>query len=173
MILNIGAGKQRIPGHYCIDAQEHPKARRPLDLRFTFEFDGARLRHWLPLDNCTADEIHNYHFIEHFYEWEAPALVGEFFRLLKPGGRLVVECPDIMKCAKNLLNGATDQLCMFGFYGDGNHQNPFMCHKFGYSPKTIKRLLSRQGFDNIQFEAPQTHGRRIMRDMRVTANKPI
>jgi predicted SAM-dependent methyltransferase len=168
--LNIACGKQTWNGYFCVDAVAHPKATRPPDLlhAFTFDKDGALLNP-LPLpDNC-ADELCNFHFIEHVYAWEAPAIVSEFRRLLKPGGRLVMELPDINKAANNLLHGGKDQLCMWPLYGDPGTKDPYMCHRWGYTPKTIKQLLEQGGFIKVHILPPKTHGARGNRDMRVEA----
>lgn len=171
MKLNIGAGKQIWPGFFCVDAVQHPKAERPLDLVHAFTFDGETLKNPLPLEDEIADELHNYHFIEHVYRWEAPALLREFHRLLRPAGRLVIECPDIAKAAKHLLAGGKDQMCMWPLYGDPSHKDPYMCHRWGYTPATLTALLRECGFRAITIGKPETHGRRANRDMRVTALK--
>ncbi len=170
MKLNIGAGKQTWPDFFCVDAVQHPRASRDLDLihAFTFAEDGT-LENPLPLDDGCASQVHNYHFIEHVYRWEAPAVIQEFRRLLKPGGLLVIECPDLAKSAQNLLRGATDQMCMWGMYGDPSWKDPYMCHRWGYTPKTIGHLLKAEGFTKIRVMAPKTHGRKVNRDMRVEA----
>lgn len=172
MKLNIGAGKQTWPDFFCVDAVQHPKATRPLDLVHTFEFaeDGALLNP-LPLSDCSADLLANFHFIEHVYHWEAIHLVAEFYRLLKPGGLLIIECPDILKCARNLLKGHRDQLCMWGLYGDWGHKDPYMMHRHGYTPESLSALLKGAGFTGIKVLAPQTHGARGNRDMRIEAYK--
>lgn len=171
MKLNIAAGKQTWDGWYCVDAVQHPKATRPLDLLFAFEFAGETLSTPLPLGDGVASEIFNGHFIEHVYRWEAPAVIAEFRRLLKPGGRLIMELPDLEKCARNLLAGQKDQLCMWGLYGDPGQQSPYMCHRWGYTPATVTDLLLSAGFRKITTGLPQTHGRRHNRDMRVEAVK--
>lgn len=171
MKLNIGAGKQTWPGYFCVDAVQHPKASRHLDMVHAFCFDGEVLTNPLPLEDGIADEVHNYHFIEHVYRWEAPALLGEFYRLLKKTGRLVIECPDIAKAAKNLLDGGKDQMCMWPLYGDPGHKDPYMCHRWGYTPATMVSLLHKCGYSNVTVEKPETHGKRANRDMRITAVK--
>lgn len=171
MKLNIGAGKHTFDDYFCIDAAQHPKASRRLDLLHEFAFDGDKLVNPLPLENNSAELILNTHFIEHFYRWEATALVAEFHRLLRPGGLLIIECPDIAKCALNLLKFTQDQYSMWGFYGDPSWEDPLMCHKWGYTPDSLSMLLAGQGFKNMKVKKPETHGRRANRDMRIECYK--
>lgn len=170
MKLNVSCGKQTWPDFYCIDAVQHPKATRPVDLLFEFRFgpDGA-LGETLPLDDGCAAELHCYHYIEHVYLWEAPALVAEFRRLLRPGGRLILELPNLEAACRNLLAGLSNQMSTWPLYGDPGHRDPFMCHRWGYTPKTIKELLVQSGFSSVWIGPPRTHGRRVKRDMRVEA----
>lgn len=172
MKLNVSAGKQTWPGFYCIDAVQHPKATRKLDLIYVFEFhkDGSMVNQ-IPLEDGCASEIHCYHFIEHVFEWEAPAVIQEFHRLLKKGGQLIMELPNLEHACRNLLKGTSDQFSYWPLYGDGTHKDPYMCHKFGYTPKTIKRLVCSNGFSNPVVGKPQVHGRRANRDMRIEAVK--
>lgn len=172
MKINIGCGKQTWPDFYCVDAVRHPRATRAPDALFAFSFDkDGNLLERLPLGDSCAAEVHNYHFIEHVHEWEAPAVVAEFYRLLKNGGNLYMELPNLEHACRNLLKGKPDQWCMWPLYGDGTHKDPYMCHKYGYTPKTIKRLLGNAGFRGIKILPPQTHGRKANRDMRVEAVK--
>lgn len=167
--INFGAGKQTWPGFYCVDAVQHPKASRPLDLVHAVKFEGERLTNPLPLPDGCADELHSYHFLEHVYRWEAPALVAEWHRLLKPSGLLFLELPNIKLAAQNLLNGSTEQMSMWGMYGDPGWKDPYMTHRWGYYSETVKALLV--GFERIKIRPPQTHGARVDRDMRVEAVK--
>lgn len=172
MRINLGCGKHTWRGYYCIDAEQHPKATRPLDLQHAFEFshDGT-LKNPLPLQSGCAQELCNYHFLEHFYHWQAPALMHEMHRLLAPGGQLIIELPNLLAAAKNLLDGTADNLSYWPLYGDPIHKNPYMCHRWGYTPQTLTALLIGTGFKNIQQWPPQSHGARTNRDMRFTANK--
>jgi predicted SAM-dependent methyltransferase len=164
MRLNLGCGKMVLDGFVNIDIQQNPKAKRPLDIL-------ADVRS-VPLHDECADEVHAYHVIEHFYRWQTPEVLGEWKRLLKAGGLLVLELPNIEAAARNLLAGMDDQMCMWAFYGDPSHRDPYMCHPWGFTPKSIKSLLSECGFSHIELKPPQTHGRRVNRDMRVEARKP-
>lgn len=171
--VNVGCGKQTWDGFYCIDAVRHPKASRDPDLIHAFTFGPCgELENPIPLPDSCADEVHNYHFIEHVTRWQSPSILAEFRRLLKPGARLVMELPNLESACRNLLAGMNDQMSMWPIYGDWNHKDEFMLHKHGYTPDTIKNLLKECGFTSIKILPPQTHGARNNRDMRVEAFKP-
>lgn len=171
MKINFACGKQTWDGWYCIDAVQHPKASRPVDLLHAFRFNDCALVNRLPLDDCVANEVHAYHFIEHVYQWEAAAILHEFKRLLKPSGKLVLELPNIELACKNLLSGSTDQFSMWPLYGDPGTRDVYMCHRWGYTRETIGKLLKTCGFRQISVLKPQTHGARKNRDMRVECLK--
>src|SRR5688572_18277154 len=44
----------------------------------------------LELPDNYADVAVAIHVIEHFYEWDAPAVLAEWQRVLRPGGRLIL-----------------------------------------------------------------------------------
>ena len=172
MRINFACGKQTWDGFYCVDAVKHPKASRDPDLLHILKFEGPELINPLPLADGVAEELHSYHFLEHVYAWEAPAMVKEWHRLLQRGGRLVLELPNLESACKNMLVGMNDQMVMFPLYGDPSHRDEFMCHRWGYTPKTAKALLESNGFSKIKLLPPQTHGARFNRDMRIEAVKP-
>lgn len=133
----------------------------------------------IPLEDACADEIMCIHGIEHFYQWEAHELAKECMRLLKPGGLLAIECPDIIKCCENLLRGYAMpnkdpyQMSYWGLYGDPRTENPYMGHKWGYTPKTLRHFLKLHGFVDLVDEVTQFHpAGRVRRDLRMTARKP-
>lgn len=163
--LNVGCGWHVDDGWVNIDLARHPRATRDPDI-----FADVRK---IPLDDGCAGVIKAIHIFEHFYEWEVGDLLAEWNRLLQTGGRLVMEMPDVIKCAKNLLDNKEDQYCMWGFYGDPRPEEPLMCHKWGWSFHTVKPVLKRAGFRDIILAEPQHHRRAAkgMRDFRVEATK--
>lgn len=171
MRINFACGKQTWDGFYCVDAVKHPKASRDPDLLHVLKFDGPALVNPLPLEDGAASELHSYHFLEHVTRWQAPAVLGEFKRLLSPGGLLVLELPNLEAACRNLLAGMNDQMSMWPIYGDWNHMDEFMLHRHGYTPSTLRSLLEEVGFSKVKILAPQTHGARVNRDMRVEAIK--
>lgn len=173
MRINYGCGRRVLAGWTNVDAIVNPKATRAPEVlhALTFNADGSIVEP-TPLSDACADELMAAHVIEHFAEWEAPFVMLEWKRLLKVGGKLILELPNIEAAARNLLAGMEPQMWRFPFYGDGSHKDPYMLHRFGYTPKSIKALVAEAGFERIALLPPQTHGPRPNRDMRVEAFKP-
>lgn len=171
--INFACGRRTNPNYFNIDAIQHPKASHRLDLLYQMKFlsDGS-LRERMQLSDGIADQLQAMHFIEHVFRWEAESVLLEFKRVLKPGGKLILELPNLLLACKNLLAGLDDQMSMWPIYGDWNHKDPLMMHKHGYSPKTITRLVKSCGFIDIKTLPPQTHKSRTNRDMRVEAINP-
>lgn len=157
-------------GYVNIDVARSPLAPRDPDI---FADAGD-----IPLEDDCADEIIALHVIEHFYRWDVDRILREWTRLLKPGGRLILELPNIYEVCRNYVRMAKDgrygtkdmaQWAEWPLYGDPTHEDPFMCHRWGYDPHTIHALLEPHGFTSITIMDPQTHGKRAHRDMRVEA----
>lgn len=172
MRINFGCGRQVLDGFYNVDAAVNPRAPRPPELVHAVEFTPeGEVANPLPLPDACADELHAMHVLEHVYAWEALALVLEWKRLLKVGGLLVLELPNLTWAARHVLDGRDDQMAMWPLYGDPQHKDPFMCHRWAYTRESCAALLTRAGFWQIQQLDPVTHGARRDRDMRVEARK--
>lgn len=166
MKLNVGAGNKHLAGYLSVDIEQNPDPAAPkLDIVADIKS--------IPLpDNC-AEEIIAIHVLEHIHRWDVKAVLKEWHRLLIPGGKLVIEMPDIRKAARNLLeNLVGDGYHMWAFYGDPRTKNPLMCHKWGWTMATLEPMLAKFGFVNIVEEVTRFHsvGREI-RDFRVEALK--
>jgi hypothetical protein len=173
MRLNICCGRHVLDGWINVDVQASPKARRPPEILSTCTK--------VPLPDGCAGEIMVIHGFEHLYLWEVPQALAEWHRLLEPGGLLVLEMPDIKKCALNLLKWIDtqdakhlDSQAMHGLYGDPTTMDPYMGHKWGWTPKTLRPVLSHAGFGKLKTAETQWHpiGRRH-RDFRIEARKLV
>lgn len=129
-------------------------------------------------DDC-VDEIHGYHIIEHFFRDEVPEVLLEWKRVLKPTGTLVLEQPDVIKCAANFLSGSINgdktleyNLGFLGFYGDGTSKEPYMGHKWGWHFQTLGAELHKAGFEHINEQPAQKHMKTI-RDFRIIGRKRV
>lgn len=164
MRLNIGCGNRRLPGYTGIDAVQRPAA------------DVVAPAHAIPLDDGCAEEVLAVHVWEHFFLWQCDSVLAEWRRLLRPGGRLVLEMPDILKCCRNILDGLEsrkkDQMGMWGLYGDPTTQDEFMTHQWGWTFSTLAPFLAARGFDQIQERETQFHpAGRGVRDFRLEARR--
>jgi predicted SAM-dependent methyltransferase len=171
--LNVCAGRQCMPDYVNVDvvASTHKRAKGPPDI-----FADMRS---IPLPDGIADEVMCIHGIEHVVVWEADKALREWLRLLKPGGHVTIECPDLIKCCQNVLSGLTvpgkhpDQFGVWGLFGDYTVEDEHMTHRFAYSPASMRAKLLAAGFVDVREETPQWHcGGAVRRDMRLTARKP-
>ena len=167
--LNLGCGDKILDGFINIDVAPSRKGKSPDYL--------SDVRH-LTLPNAFADEILSVHVIEHFYYWEAEAVLREWARVLKPGGTMILECPNLEAAARALLEqpeaaagpGKEGQSTMWVFYGDPEWQDPLMCHRWGYTPKSLGALMEKVGFTMVRQE-PAQFKKREPRDMRLVGVK--
>lgn len=152
--LNLGCGPRILPGYVNVDITDRGQ-EVVSDIRE------------LPFDDGYADEVMAIHVVEHFYPWEVPALLAEWKRVLKVGGEIVLECPDISKAAQFFLNGhGSPQLHMWVWWGDPAHKDPYMMHKWGYTPQTLAEELSNAGFHSLS-RRPAQFKLKDVRDFRI------
>ena len=161
--INIGCGDKLLDGYINIDVAEARAGKTPDVLSDVRD---------LPFDENYADEALAVHVIEHFYRWEVPKVLAEWRRILKPGGVMVLECPDLMKAVFHLLSSpAKEQLSMWPLYGDPSWKDPLMCHKWAYTPQTLGQAMHEAGFVNLRQE-PAQFKLKDLRDMRIVGEKP-
>jgi SAM-dependent methyltransferase len=170
MRLNIGCGARVLDGFTNCDIQANPNAPRPPEILCDAKS--------IPLPDGCAVEVRAIHVFEHFYRWECESVLAEWRRLLRPGGLLVLELPNLVKCCENYLSGRKrggkdpDQLARWGIYGDPRTGDKFMCHPWGWSPEELAAFLRANGFTRVEEKPTQFHpAGRNHRDMRLEARK--
>lgn len=89
------------------------------------------------------------HSLEHLYPHEVPRALAEFYRVLKPGGSLVVLVPDLegVPATDAVLPGS--KLCgLHLYYGDAAYieEFPHMAHHSGFVADTLQRAMTAAGF---------------------------
>jgi len=155
--LNLGCGSVYKPGCINIDRHDSSVADKICDI------DN------LPFKSNSIALIEASQLIEHFDYVHCKYVLSEWFRVLDPGGTLVVETPDLEKSSKKLVSSdlETQKTTLQWVYGI---DSPGLQHKTGFTFNLLKDLLEDIGFEKISRENPQTH--RYEHGIRTTCRKP-
>jgi predicted SAM-dependent methyltransferase len=84
------------------------------------------------------DQIRFHHVLEHIPIDRAPAAVRTLYRLLKPGGELDIEVPDVDVIVRAYIAG---DLAL-----EGLAHTIYDCHRSVWTERTIRGVLSASGF---------------------------
>jgi len=149
IMLNIGAGTVPKEGYIGIDLHVQ---------------DGNTImdaKHLEYADN-SVDEIYSSHLLEHFAgsqeNMEVLTVLRKWFRVLKPGGVIKIDVPNLEWCVRNWLNQTEEQRWTFALNTIfGMQTNPGEFHKTGFSEKHLRCFFRRAGFVNIEISDIQSH----------------
>lgn len=156
--LNLACGDLIFPGYINVDLYSE-KADVKADVK------------QLPFPDDYADEILAMHIIEHFDFHEGFVVLQEWKRVLKPNGKLVIECPDLLALCKLFIEA--DEPTRVSMYPQffGRPWVPGHAHKFLYSPSQLTWTLEQSGFRNITQESTTYYVDIANRCMRFSAEK--
>lgn len=140
--LHLGAGSTRLPHLINCDLY-NPDA--------DMKVDATDLS---PFEQDSIDLIESHHMIEHLGLVEAERALREWHRVLKPGGMLVITCPDLTRiCARWLLYTALypvarrpERLERILKMIVGSQEHSGMYHKSGYDARRMRRVLNDAGY---------------------------
>jgi predicted SAM-dependent methyltransferase len=154
--LHLGCGQVYKPDYLNIDALNDSVADEVSDVSL------------LRFGNNSVDEIYSSQLIEHFDYIHCKYVLSEWYRVLKPGGTLVIETPDLKKTYKKLVSTGieTQKNTLQWIFG---LDSPGLLHKTGFTFSLLEDLLKEVGFGSIQKQEQQTH--RYEPGLRVTAVK--
>lgn len=160
--LHLGCGRKILPGYINIDATCGDKV---MDIRKLTDY----------ADN-SVDEILAIHVWEHFWLKDVETIAAEWKRVLKPGGKLILEMPCLDKVIGYIVKQATHgfpieaNMTIWAMYGDPSTiRTEQDLHKWLWSYANIEALLRDTEFKNVEFKDPVYHVKD--RDMRVEAIK--
>ena len=163
-VLHVGCGSPRDNSlnAYFRDKERWQEIR--LDINPNAKPDiVSDIRDMSPVDSESMDAVWSSHNIEHLHSWEVPGALKEFYRVLKPGGFLLITLPSIEVVAKHIVeNGLETPMyhspagpitpvdTIFGHQASLMRGEHFMAHKTAFTPKTLAQKLQVAGFDMIQ-----------------------
>lgn len=158
LLVNLGAGTMGKPGWINVDAFSFPGINCTYDMR-----------RGLPFADASVRGIFCEHFFEHIdYHEEAPVLLRECHRVLKPGGVLRLIVPDAGAYLRAYSEEGWDSLTRIrplkpgrvDFYFGQRYQSKMEAvnvvfrqgaeHKYAYDAETLMNLLRRCGFARVQ-----------------------
>lgn len=152
----------------CVDVRWCENAQGQPTVDFVADFNEI-----LPISSEEFDGVISQYTIEHISWRKVKQFVSEMFRILKPGGRCVIICPNTeaqFQWYQSNPNGwdnhdafESASCCLFG-----DQDYPENTHKSFFSPTIANQLFSAVGFENVKTMA---YGSRNT-DMVIECSKP-
>jgi SAM-dependent methyltransferase len=162
LVLHVGCGLREEQGL-------HESFRRPewhelrLDIDPGVEPDiVASITDMAPVPDACVDALYSHHNIEHIFAHEVPLAIQEFFRVLRPGGEILLATPDLQSVARTIASGRLEDPLyrsasgnitaldvVYGYrpkIAEGRH---YMAHRTGFTRGTLARRLGGAGFVDV------------------------
>jgi len=116
----------------------------------------------LPFPDNYADEIYSSHVIEHFNFKEAFEVLREWNRVLKPGGTIMIETPDMLASCKKFVESSDEYRIanLYPHFFSEPWRGSGFYHLFLYTETQLRWTLEQCGFKNCQRQfAPRYIGK--------------
>lgn len=158
MRLHLGCGQRRLPDYINVDLP---------DSGADVECDIQEL----PWGDGVADEILAVHVVEHINMLNVGLVLKEWARVLKPGGKMILELPCRDKVFEMIAKGVTDpRLVLFPLYGDPRtHRTTADVHRWLWGKEELAMLMHDAGLRDLTSQKPLYHV--PIRDMRLVGTK--
>jgi GT2 family glycosyltransferase/predicted SAM-dependent methyltransferase len=134
--LNVGCGLACMEGYINVDLYPLPGAK----------IDAIMDAKKLTYEDGTFDEVRACHVIEHFDFHETNVALKEWCRVLKSGGKLVIETPDLLATCKAFVEGDEQhKILLYGVF----FSTPWIAgqtHKFLFTETQLRTQLEWAGF---------------------------
>jgi len=156
-VLHVGCGPQRIDAtpFAALDWQE---IRLDLDPAVQPDVVGS-ITAMPEVATASVDAVFSSHNLEHLEAHEVGIALGEFRRVLRPGGFALITCPDLRAIAARILShGLTPAAyispagpispidMLYGLRSALAAGNRYMAHRCGFDEPTLEATLQGAGF---------------------------
>lgn len=151
LMLNVGCGTDYREGYINIDGSPAICPDKIIDMNNDSLLDY--------FEKGTIDFILANDIIEHFFHWQAVALLNDFYLLLRSGGGGEIRVPDCdfilntwhvsIEEKITYLYGGQDIPQGYNSRMDASRrvQPHFFCHKFGWTKSSMSKELQNTGFN--------------------------
>lgn len=146
--INVGCGPCPLPGWVNIDNDPEVESST---LKLGLHFVRAEANN-LPFANNSVYVVYSSHLLEHFVQMgakeggiHADHVLKEFYRVLEPGGHLMVAVPDLAVCCSQVLLNRRQQKAWIHFLM-GYSEKAGATHRYGYTKEFLEETLVQCGF---------------------------
>jgi ubiquinone/menaquinone biosynthesis C-methylase UbiE len=179
IVLNVGCGyplRQKLHRHF--HGPEWREVRLDLDPAVQPDIV-CSITDMGPVSANTIDAVWSSHNLEHLQRHEVPLALGEFIRVLKPRGLLLLTLPDLQQVAQLVVDDKLEDLAyqspsgpvtpldmIFGHTASLARGNRYMAHRTGFTARTLHQALVEAGFVEVRLRVGGSF------DLWATAVKP-
>ena len=135
--IEIGGGETPLyPNYVQVDLRKLPGIKYQNDARV------------LPFISNSVSNISTCYLLQCLTQKEAIVALREWFRILKPGGRLEIHVPNLDKIMKMFIS-TQDEKLLEEIYGKQEHELDY--YQYGWTFQTIDILLSKINFVRVSY----------------------
>jgi len=165
--LHLGCGEKAFPGYVNIDFP--PSEHTVQQIRGADVYADVVA---LAMPDDSVDEVRLHHLFEHFSSATALALLCRWHRWLRPGGRIVIETPDVLACARLLVDPVTTVEGRLSVMRHlfGSQEASWAVHRDGWYDQRFGVVLSGLGFGDLKAEGS---GYMSIRNITVSGGKKV
>ena len=160
LVLHVGPGHKNNGAKLPLNLQGQGWSEVRLDIDPNNEPDiVGSILDMKAVSDQSFDVVYSSHNIEHVYEYQVEQVLQEFWRVLKPGGYVLITCPDLQCIGQWLLDDRlTDNAyqspaggirpldMLYGHCASIASGNPYMAHKTGFTLTSLSAALKKVGF---------------------------
>ena len=157
--LNVGCGPETESKIRGFDNGDWKEIRLDIDEDVNPDIVGT-LTEMKLVETASVDAVYSAYNIDHIYAHEVPIALGEFYRVLKDDGLVIIKCPDLQSVAEAVVQDKLlDTLyvspigpisaidIMYGNRQEISDGNKYMEKKVGFTYTALDRSFFEAGFE--------------------------
>lgn len=163
VLLHVGAGSpsnRRLP--LCFQGEDWMEVRVDIDKRVKPNIV-ATVTDMQGVPDERSHAVFSSHAHEHLNDFEVEKGFAEIYRVLRPGGFLLMNVPDLKQVAQMIVDGQADEVLydskagpvrpidmMFGHQLSVKKGNAYMSHRTGFTAERLERFCLEAGFVDVR-----------------------